>query len=177
MNLSPIREDVALLRRRKWPDVRLDKVEEDLVRVPVHVEAVGYERLERPPLAFGMSQRRPTRIEVRRQRDGFLHDGFVQVDQGDARHRRCDLSGRLGVGRADGSPTGALLVPFNQIKLGQADLVQRRRGDQQNLGAVRLDPVMGNDLGQVLLVLFDRDALRVGRDGNSSVVRSQQHQL
>ena len=171
VNLAPVREDVPLLRRRERPDMRLDKVEKDPVRVPVHVEAVGDEGLERPSLAFGVPQRGAARIEVGRQRDGFLHDAFMQVDQDDARHRSCDLSSRLGVGGTDGGPTGAFLVPVGQIKRGQADLVQRRRGDQQNLGAVRPDPLMGEDLGQVLLVLFEWDALRVRRDGESSVVR------
>ena len=178
MDLFPAREYISLPAfRLERSNVRLDEVEKDPVCVSVDMESVGDELLERASLAFGVAQRRPARVVVRGQRGGFLHDALVQVNQDDPRRGGGHLARRLRVRGADGSPAGTFFVPGLEIELGQADLVQWRRRDQQNFGFVRLDALMGDDLGQVLLVLLDRDTLGVRGDWKRSVVRSQQDQL
>ena len=171
VNLSPVLVHVPLARLRERSDVRLDKIEEDPVCVTVDVESVGNELRKGALLASRVAQGRAVLIEILGQRGGFLRDGFVQVNQDDLRHGGGYLPGRLRVSGADGSLTSALLMPSFQIELGQADLVQRRRRDQQDCGFVRRDALVGDDLGQVLLVLLDRDALVVCGEGNRSVVR------
>ena len=127
--------------------MRLDEVKKYLVCISVYVQTVRDKNLKRSSFSSRISQRWSACIKIRSHRDGLIHNSFLQINQHDAWDCACYLTSCLGVGSADRGVASNLFMSVAQIKLSQADLIQRWRCNQQNLRVMSFDPFMCDNLG------------------------------
>lgn len=163
MQITPIREQEPLVPRVIRPfrmDMRQHNVEEDLVRLPAEMHPVRQQLAQLTALTQLKSTQAglALRIVPRCLGDGVVDQGLVQVDGHDARLGG-DVPGDLRVLGAEGGVARDVGPAVGQVGLFALDLVDGRRRHQQDLGVVRLDRRVRQNLGQVRLVLVFGDVL------------------
>lgn len=150
----------------------------DAVRLGAEMQAIRQQLLEvAARAALWITQCRSRRVESRRLRDGRVHYRLVEVDQGDPRILGRDLPNGLGVCRADLGVPACRRMPAGQVKLCDADLIQGRRRDEEDIGAVCRDVGVADDPLQVGLVPVEGDMLVVCGQLDAGIVGAKQDEL
>lgn len=172
-------------------DMRCHQIEEHAVRLPAEMQAIRDQlaQVTAEPLAaiaVQVAEQRDLAVVVVRvlgivsfrMSGGVLDQSVLQVNKNGAG----DLGGRVArqlrvagaVGGGAGQPVQAVLL---YIVLVDARLVERRRRDQEHLGAVRRDVGVRDDGLEVRLVLVWRAELRRPRPGVAGVVGAEEDEL